>query len=113
MILKTLATAALALLCTTAVAAAGTLTIHNNSKENIVELKVAPASNDDWTSLDDVLKGAKIASGASGTVTGIDPGKWDLQITDSDNQSCEMLAVTLSGEMDLTIDDGDLGDCEK
>jgi len=113
MIFRTFATAALGLLSMTAVAAAGTLTIHNNSDQNIVELKVAPASSDDWTSLDDVLKGNKIAAGASGTVTGIDPGKWDLQITDSDNQSCEILGVTLGGTMEVTIEDGDIADCEK
>ncbi len=113
MIRKTLAIAALGMFCMTAVASAGTLTIKNDSKENIVELKIAPASKDDWTSLDDVLKGEKIAAGSTGSVTGIDPGQWDLQITDCDNQSCEMLAVTLSGAMELTIGDGDLADCEK
>ena len=113
MLFKAMVFAAVAAVSFTASASAAELTIINNSKETITELKVAPSSDANWTSLDDVLKGASIAPGATGTVTGIEPGKWDLQVTDSDNKSCEVLNVTFEGDdMKWTINDGDIAGCE-
>ena len=60
MFLKALAFAAVAALGFAVSASAADLTVINNSKENITELKVAPSSDADWSSLDDVLKGHTI-----------------------------------------------------
>jgi hypothetical protein len=107
-----MAFAAIAALGFAATASAAELNVVNNSKVTITELKVAPSSDANWTSLDDVLKGQAIAPGASGTVTGIDPGNWDLQVTTSENQICEVLNVTFEGDMKWTISDDIIAACE-
>ena len=112
MLLKAIAIAAVAAVGVASAAAAADLNVINNSKVTITELKVAPSSKDDWSSLDDVLKGQKIDPGTSGTVTGLDPGDWDLQVTTSDNQICEVLNVTFEGDMKWTITDDILAKCE-
>jgi hypothetical protein len=110
--LKVFALAAIAAFGFAASASASDLDVINNSKVTITELKVAPSSSDNWTSLDDVLKGQAIAPGATGTVTGIDAGDWDLQVTTSDNQICEVLGVSFSGDMKWTVTDDNLAKCE-
>jgi hypothetical protein len=112
MLLKAMAFAAVAALAFVSAASAAELNVINNSKVTITELKVAPTSDANWTSLDDVLKGQAIEPGTSGTVTGIDPGNWDLQITTSDNQICEVLNVGFEGDMKWTVTDDIITACE-
>ena len=112
MLLKAIAVAAVAAFGFASAAYAADLDVINNSKVTITELKVAPSSSDNWSSLDDVLKGQSIAPGASGTVTGIDAGNWDLQITTSDNQICEVLGVAFEGDMKWTVTDDIIAKCE-
>jgi hypothetical protein len=110
--LRVIALAAVAAFGFAATASAAELYVINNSQVTITELKVAPTSQADWSSLDDVLKGQQIAPGANGTVTGIEPGEWDMQVTTADNQICEVLDVTFEGDMKWTIDDDILAGCE-
>ena len=112
--MRLIALAAVAVVAFAASASAADLTVINNSSVTITGLKVAQASSDDWSAEDDILKGAKIAAHSTGTVTGIDAGKWDLQVTDADGQSCEVLGVSFSGDdMKWTIGEGDLEKCEE
>ncbi len=110
--LRVIALAAVAVFGFAATASATDLYVINNSKVTITELKVAPTSQDNWSSLDDVLKGQQIAPSGTGTVTGIQPGDWDLQVTTDDNQICEVLGVTFESDMKWTIDDDILAGCE-
>jgi hypothetical protein len=112
MILRSIALALVGAACIATAASAAELVVKNNSKVDITELKVAPSSDADWSSLDDVLKGVKIPAGGSGTVTGIDPGKWDFQVTDAEGKSCEVLNVTISEGAEWDIGDGDIASCE-
>jgi hypothetical protein len=103
-----LAAAGLSLFAAQAFAA--TINIENNSSWEIHEIYFAPSSQDDWG--DDHLGQKVLKPGMTLTLTGVNPGKWDVRLVDQDEDECIVKNQQIKASEKFSIDDDDLLGCQ-
>jgi hypothetical protein len=97
-------------------AAAGPLKFWNTTSVTIVTLKLAPAGSGNWgpnQCLNDPDK--SVDADERLKITGIEPGRYDVQLTDKAGRSCRIdnVEVKSSGPYAFSISDKDLTHCTK
>lgn len=80
------------------------LTVVNNSSTDIWYVYISPSDEETWG--DDWLGSKVISAGESYTITGIQPGTYDLLAEDSDhNELATEMEVEIDGEVTWTLSD--------
>lgn len=82
----------------------GSLEIINNSSIDVWYVYISPSDSDEWG--EDWLGSDTILAGESYTITGIEPGTYDLKAEDSEhNTLVTEMGVEIEGEMTWTLTD--------
>ena len=80
------------------------LTVINNSSQDVWYLYISPSSEGSWG--DDTLGSQVISAGETYTITGIEPGTYDLKADDSDNNElASERNVEIDGNVTWTLTD--------
>ncbi len=91
-------------------AVAATIKIENKSSWEIHEIYFAPNSQEDWG--DDHLGKQVLKPGMTLSLTGVNPGKWDVRLVDEDADECIVEGQKISASEKFVIEDEDLLSCQ-
>lgn len=91
-------------------AVAATIKIENRSSWEIHEIYFAPTSQEEWG--DDHLGKQVLKTGMTLSLTGVNPGKWDVRLVDEDNDECIVEGQKISASETFVIEDDDLLSCQ-
>ena len=85
--------------------------LKNTSKFEIHGVYLAPSKEESWGP-DQLGEKVVIKSGATFTLTGIEPNKYDIKLIDEDGDECIVSGVKLGADQEVDISDKNLLNCQ-